>query len=52
MLLSLYISLKPGVKSRMKMLLDQCQQAMLQLHLTDQQFHSGEAIYISLIDFQ
>ena len=30
--------LKPGVKLRMKMLLEQCWQAMFQLHLSDQQF--------------
>ena len=30
--------LKPGVKSKMKMQLEQRQQAMLQLHLSDQQF--------------
>ena len=31
--------LKPGVKSRMKMWLEQRRQAMLQLHLSDQQFY-------------
>ena len=31
--------LKPGVKSRMKMQLEQRQQAMLQLHLSDQRFY-------------
>ena len=31
--------LKPGVKSRMKMKLEQRRQAMLQLHLSDQQFY-------------
>ena len=31
--------LKPGVKSRMKMLLEQRRQAMLQLHLSDRQFN-------------
>ena len=31
--------LKPGVKSRMKMQLDQCRQTVLQLHLSDQQFY-------------
>ena len=36
--LSLPNPLKPGVKSRMKMYLGQRQQAMLQLHLSDQQF--------------
>ena len=30
---------KPGVKSRMKMWLEQRRQAMLQLHLSDQQFY-------------
>ena len=37
--------LKPGVESRMKMQLEQRQQAMLQLHLSDQQFycHKGAA---------
>ena len=33
--LSLADPLKPGVKSRMKMWLEQRQQAMLQLHLSD-----------------
>ena len=32
-------TLKPGVKSRMKMWLVQRRQAMLQLHLNDKQFH-------------
>ena len=32
--------MKPGVKSRMKMQLEQRRQAMLQLHLSYQQFHS------------
>ena len=31
--------LKPGVKPRMKMQLEQRRQAMLQLHLSDQQFN-------------
>ena len=31
--------LKPGIKSRMKMWLEQRRQAMLQLHLSDQQFN-------------
>ena len=31
--------LKPGAKSRMKMQLEQRRQAMLQLHLSDHQFH-------------
>ena len=31
--------LKPGVKSRMKMYLEQRRQAMLQLHLSDRQFN-------------
>ena len=31
--------LKPGVKSRMKMWLEQCRQAMLQLHLSDRVFY-------------
>ena len=31
--------LRSGVKSRMKMLLEQRRQAMLQLHLSDQQFY-------------
>ena len=31
--------LKPGVKTRMKMQLEQRRQAMLQLHLSDQQFY-------------
>ena len=30
---------KPGAKSIMKMYLEQCRQAMLQLHLSDQQFY-------------
>ena len=30
--------LKPGIKLRMKMYLEQRRQAMLQLHLSDQQF--------------
>ena len=37
--LSLRNPSKPGVKSRMKMQLEQRRQAMLQLHLSDQQFH-------------
>ena len=37
--LSLPNPLKPGVKSRMKMQLEQRRQAMLQLHLNDQQFY-------------
>ena len=37
--LSLRNSLKPGVKSRMKMSLEQRRQALLQLHLSDQQFY-------------
>ena len=37
--LSLSNPLKSGVKSRMKMLLEQRRQAMLQLHLSDQQFY-------------
>ena len=37
--LSLPNPLKPGVKSRMKMQLEQCRQAMLQLHLSDQQLY-------------
>ena len=37
--LSLCNILKPGVEWRMKMLLGQCRQAMLQLHLSDQQFY-------------
>ena len=37
--LSLPKPLKPGVKSRMKMSLEQRRQAMLQLHLSDQQFY-------------
>ena len=37
--LSLPNPLKPSVKSRMKMQLEQCQQALLQLHLSDQQFY-------------
>ena len=36
--LSLSNLLKPGVKSGMKMQLEQRRQAMLQLHLSDQQF--------------
>ena len=31
--------LMPGIKSRMKMLFEQCRQAMIQLHLSDQQFY-------------
>ena len=38
--LSLPNPLKPGVKSSMKMQLEQRRQAMLQLHLSDRQFHS------------
>ena len=30
---------KPGVKSRMKMQLEQCRQMLLQLHLSDQRFY-------------
>ena len=37
--LSLSNPLKPGVKSRMKMSLEQRRQAMLQLHLSDQQIN-------------
>ena len=37
--LSLSNLLKPGVKSRMKMQLEQRRQAMLQLHLSDQQIY-------------
>ena len=37
--LSLPNPLKPGVKSRMKMQLEQRRQAVLQLHLSDQQFY-------------
>ena len=37
--LSLPNPLKPGVKSRMKMKLKQRRQAMLQLHLSDQQLY-------------
>ena len=37
--LSLPNPLKPGVKVRMKMWLEQHRQAMLQLHLSDQQFY-------------
>ena len=37
--LSLPNPLKPGVKSRMTMLLEQRRQAMLQLHLSDRQFY-------------
>ena len=36
--LSLPNSLKPSVKSRIKMWLEQCRQAMLQLHLSVKQF--------------
>ena len=37
--LSLPNPMKPGVQSRMKMQLEQCRQAMLQLHLSDWQFY-------------
>ena len=37
--MSLSNPLKPGVKSRMKMKLEQRQQALLQQHLSDQQFY-------------
>ena len=37
--LSLPNPLKPGVKSGMKMSLEQRRQAMLQLHLSDEQFY-------------
>ena len=37
--LSLPNPLTPGVKSRMKMYLEQRRQAMLQLHLSDHQFY-------------
>ena len=37
--LSLPNPLKPDVKLRMKMQLEQCRQALLQLHLSDQQFY-------------
>ena len=36
--LSLLKPLKPGLKSKMKMYLEQRRQAMLQLHLSDQHF--------------
>ena len=36
---SLHNQLKPGVKSRMKMQLEQRQQALLQLHMSDKQFY-------------
>ena len=32
--------LKPGIKSKMKMYLEQSRKAMLQLHLSDQQLNS------------
>ena len=38
--LSLPNAMKPGVKSRMKMQLEQRRQAMLQLHLSDRQFYN------------
>ena len=38
-MLSLPSPMKPGVKSRMKMYLEQRRQAMLQLHLSDRQFY-------------
>ena len=38
--LSLPNPMKPGVKSRMKMYLEQPRQAVLQLHLSDQQSHN------------
>ena len=38
--LSLPNPLKPDIKSRMKMLLEQRRQAVLQLHLSDRQFYS------------
>ena len=41
---SLPCPLKPGVKSRMKMQLEQRRQVMLQLHLSDQQFHCPRGI--------
>ena len=44
--LSLRNLLKPGVKSRMEMLLEQRRQAMLQLHLRDQRFIAWGASYI------
>ena len=37
--LSLPNPLKPGVKLRMKMWLEQCRQAMLQPHMSDQQYY-------------
>ena len=41
LVLQLYLSnpLKPGIKLRMKIQLEQRRQAMLQLHLSDQQFY-------------
>ena len=33
------VTVKPSVKSKMKMQLDQRRQAILQLHLSDQQFY-------------
>ena len=38
--LSLPNPLKPGITSRMNMLLEQRRQVMLQLHLSDQQFNT------------
>ena len=46
MWLSLANPLKPDVKSRMKMKLEQRRQAMLQLHLSDRQFITYQASYI------
>ena len=47
--LSLPSPLKPGVKSGMKMKLEQRQEAMLQLHLSDQQVLPYDRIYLALI---
>ena len=44
--LSLPNPLKPDVESRMKMWLEQRRQAMLQLHLSDQQFYRLGVAYI------
>ena len=38
--------LKPGVNSRMKMQLEQHRQAMLQLHLSDQQVYCLQKYYL------
>ena len=46
MQLSVPTVLKPGIKPRMKMRLEQCRQAMLQLHMSDQQFNYLQKLHL------